>query len=64
MPFASSSKVLAKLAELERPLDTAEDRRWPEPRPVPVGPAWEVGELSPAFMPIGTQFASDGEAQV
>ena len=63
MDFASPGKVLARLSELERPLNIAEDRRWPVTKLVPVGPAWEVGEPSPAFVPIGTQFASDSEAQ-
>ncbi|MGU3449627.1 hypothetical protein [Methylobacterium sp. 391_Methyba4] len=61
--FATASKVLKLLSELEEPLDIAKDQRRPEMKPVPVGPAWEVGQPSPAFVPIGTQFASDSEAQ-
>jgi multidrug efflux pump subunit AcrA (membrane-fusion protein) len=61
--FASASNVLTRLSELERPLDIAEDRRWPELRLVPVGLAWKVGESAPAFVPIGTQVASESEAQ-
>lgn len=63
MDFASPGKVLARLAELERPLDIAEDRRWPAPKLVPVGPAWEVGEPSPAFVPYRGPFGSESEAQ-
>jgi hypothetical protein len=61
--FASASNVLTRLSELERPLDITEDRRWPVTKLVPAGPAWEVGEPAPAFVRIGTQFASDDEAR-